>query len=249
MTDEERFAVVLDELGGVVVELRSIGLNEDVVLIGAQVVALEQQQRSAKLFELQTAHGLRLNRAFSFEPDLAIDSDDEAKLAEIPDALRRRGFKRQFRAGRPATWSKTVGEVTVEIDLFTTAPEAAHTLVALRGAPRLRSRAITLPDGTSIRLPDAASFLSMKIEAKQKIRPEKTKDSFDLYAYVTTIGAEEISRQLTPRLRESLFELFGDVAAPGVRDVVEAGLPYGTEDERALLARSVVDLFETALRT
>lgn len=54
MTDEERFSVVLRELGRLLVALRTIGLDDDVVLIGAQVVALEQVERGLPPFSSPT---------------------------------------------------------------------------------------------------------------------------------------------------------------------------------------------------
>ena len=100
-----------------------------------------------------------------------------------------------------------------------------------------------------IDVPDVVGFLAMKLEAKLRLRPTATKDSCDVYAYVDLKGVDVINAGLKrdaregPRLVGHLWTLFGDVTAPGVLDV----LTYAgslADEERALLTRAVVDLFE-----
>ncbi len=242
MTDHEHFQVVLSELGNLVVALKAHGFVDEVVLIGAQVVALEQGTRAEELFELTTAHGTRLTRGFSFEPDLVLDTDDEQKLDAYPAAFAQCGFKRVHQAGRPATWSKRVADVTVDIDLFSTASDDSRPsgMPSLRGVKGRRCHELKLPDNVSILVPDAITFLSMKLEAKLRIRPEKTKDSFDMLAYVLAVGPESVREQLKTNkgnVGQELRGLFGVPTAAGVLDVVNAGLPHGTAEERAQVAQ------------
>jgi hypothetical protein len=122
MTDHERFEVVLHELAELMLGLYMVGLSDDVVLIGAQVVALEQRRRNQPEFELELANGVRLTRGFSFEPDLVFDTENLHRLEDLPTVLRHNGFERARVGGKPSRWSKFVGEVAIDLDLdlFTT---------------------------------------------------------------------------------------------------------------------------------
>lgn len=248
MTDQERFDRVLLELGDLLVALRAIGLGDDAVLIGAQVVAIEQLARKQTPFLFQTAHGLEISRGFSFEPDLVIDSENEQALEQLPEVLKQQGFER---TGRSATWAKRLDDgFTLELDLFRTAedihPPTVMTLV--KGAPRFQVRVVRV-SGTDFRLPRPYTWLSMKLEAKLRLRPEHTKDSLDLYAYAEVVGADEINQSLAQagpdgaRVRRELHLLFGEVTAPGVRDVLDAAAAHASAEERALLAQGIVDAF------
>ncbi|MBI3182157.1 MAG: hypothetical protein HYZ28_08425 [Myxococcales bacterium] len=254
MTDSERFQVVLRELGELMLELFAVGLADDVVLIGAQVVALEQRSRNEPEFQLDLPAGPRVLRPFSLEPDIVLDTEDLARLEDLPGALRRKGFERSLTPGKPSRWTKRVGDFAMEIDLFTTADcdEAAlpTPMTRLRGAPRLPLRQLSLDGTNTIRVPNAYAFMSLKLEAKLRIRPQHTKDSLDLFAYARVVGAESINEALDAegdegaRVRRELRQLFATVDSDGVRDVVTAAGETMGPDEKALLARGVVDAFE-----
>lgn len=255
MTETEHFDLVLKEIESLMVALGRVGLGESVVLVGAQVVALEQRARNQAPFELELPTGLRLTRGFSFEPDFVFDTEEDNLLDRIPDAMRAAGFVRVLQAGKPARWSKKVGEITVDVDLFGIGPEAdsfhSVSLPQLRGAPRLPLKEIRLSETWNIKVPDPYAYLSLKLEAKLRIRPAETKDSVDIFAYAHVVGPEEINRSLDKRdkegarVRSELRELFGAETAQGVLDVV-SGLGSTLESaERALLVRAVLDTFES----
>jgi hypothetical protein len=259
VTDLERFDQVLAELGTIMKELYVIGLSDDVVLIGAQVVALEQRSRNAPPFRLSLPGGLEIVRSFSLEPDLVIDTEDLDRLDLLPDALRRCGFERGKRPGRPSSWSKTLDDgFVIEIDLFFTADCGEDVLptpmTRLRGAPSLRVHKIDLDDRLSINVPDAHAYLSLKLEAKLRIRPEHTKDSLDLFSYVQVVGALKINAALQragadgERVRQDLRGLFEREDSPGVKDVLEAVGSELAPEERALLARAILDAFAPILQ-
>lgn len=253
MTDTERFEIIIGALGELVIALGSIGLYEkDIVLIGAQVVALEQRARKLELFEVRTPHDIALTRGFSMEPDLVFDTDDEQKMEQLFEVTRQQGFVRSFLPGRPARYVKTVRGVKVEVDFFTTSIEEPSPggLPRLRGAGRLRTHSVALLHNQTISVPDACSYLSMKLEAKLRIRPAHQKDSFDMYLYVRTMGEQAVIKSLDntgpdgARVRRELQELFGSLDGRGVRDVVAAGLPQANPAEKELLLRHVVETFE-----
>ncbi len=103
----------------------------------------------------------------------------------------------------------------------------------------------------SLALPSIAGFIAMKLRAKLELRPEVTKDSFDLVAYVSMIGAVEVVKALSAdregrRLQAQLVDLFRSKDAPGVVDVLAyAGALEPMEQE--LLAAAVVELFSEFL--
>jgi hypothetical protein len=256
VNEEERFAEVLSETAALLRALWAVGLT-DVILIGAQVVALEQRARNLPLFELTTGNGTRINRGFSFEPDLVIDCEEPNRLEELPVTLRQCGFERTQRPGRPSTWSKKMSDFTMDVDLFTTADlEAADLptpMTRLRGAPRIRTVEMTLEDGAPIKIPDSYTFLSLKLDAKLRIRPGKTKDSLDMYAFVHVVGPEKVNESLVAigidgeRVRRELRGLFERPDSPGVKDILNATTIGMEEFERQLIARAVVDTFETII--
>ncbi|ADO67932.1 hypothetical protein [Stigmatella aurantiaca] len=114
-----------------------------------------------------------------------------------------------------------------------------------------RKRGIELRVGNvplRLSVPDAAGFLAMKIRAKLEQRPEKTKDCFDIFAYVKLMGVKTVLSSLAQAGQEGrliqaqLVDLFREPSSPGVRDVLDyAGSLEPTEQE--LLAQAVVDLF------
>jgi len=240
-------------------ELYTVGLSDDTVLIGAQVVALEQRGRDAQPFQLSLPGGLEIVRAFSLEPDLVFDTEDLDRLERLPDALRRCGFERGQKLGRPSSWSKTLDEgFVIQIDLFFTADceEGAlpTPMTRLRGAPSLRVHNVRLDDQSSIKVPDAYTYLSLKLEAKLRLRPEHHKDSLDLFAYTQVVGAPKINESLRQagadgeRVRKELRGLFEREDSVGVQDVLEAAGSAMAIEERALLARAVLDAFDPILQ-
>jgi hypothetical protein len=255
MTDLERFEVVIAELRALLQELYAIGLSDDAVLIGAQVVALEQRTRNVPIFQLPLPSGIAVTRAFSFEPDLVIDAEEPHRLEGLPEALRRRGFERSRTPGKPSRWSKRAGDSLIELDLFCTTDCDEDLLptpmTRLRGVPRLRLHTIQLDDTWSIKVPDAYSYLSLKLEAKLRLRPGNTKDSLDLFIYAQVVGAPEINAALErvggdgERVRSELRQLFGQEDSAGVQDVLAAAGQSMNPEERALLVRAVMDAFES----
>lgn len=98
MTDEEHFRRVLTEIVTLIEALFRFGLYDSTVLIGAQVVALEQRARGKPVFEITLPTGPKLLRPFSMEPDLVFDTEDLQKLEILPEAMRAAGFERVLRA-------------------------------------------------------------------------------------------------------------------------------------------------------
>jgi hypothetical protein len=166
----------------------------------------------------------------------------------LPEVLRSCGFERStsFR------WTKLVGTERVDIDLLV-APgtEPADLPTPMTTAPGgdiavLRPRRVQLTQVLKVSIPSPLGFLALKVEAK-KTRPMATKDSFDLFAYVSLMTAQVISDALSAggadgvRLRQEIRALFGAERAPGVLDVLAyAGTLEPTDQQ--LVARSVVDL-------
>lgn len=256
MTDEERFDEILGELREFLLDLAD--LSSSVMLIGGQVLAMEsRRQGGTGVISVETDTGTVVERGFSFEPDLLFDLDGSEFMAErLLEVLRERNFKKETRDFR---WSKTLpsGQV-MDLDLF--APEGSEVSERLTRMTPLpdarialrRSQRISLKvDGKSlsILLPDAAGFLTMKERAKREQRPEKTKDCFDMFVYVKLVGTEVVRASLQAAgddgrvLEERLRLLFWDKDSKGVQDVLAYASGHD-EDERALLAQAVVDLFQ-----
>lgn len=249
--DAIRFEVVLGELRQIVKEFTRIGV--DVVLVGGQALAAEQRESGGSgVIMVRTETGLLIERGYSLEPDLLIDVSRAAgRVDAIGDVMRNCDFKRV----KTARWSKSAGTVVVDIFIpedteewddpgATRLPKGAVALLK----PRLAR--IHLQGGDlEILVPDPIGFLAMKLEAKQRLRPNMTKDSFDMYAYVSLKGIDTIAKAILadshdgPALTTGLASLFGDEAAPGVQDVLTYADGFDSE-ERALLARAVVDTFQ-----
>lgn len=252
MTEAERFAVVLDELGSLLNRLD--GLCE-VVLIGGQVLAVEQVAASQDpVLAVETDTGQRVVRGYSFDPDLLIESvdpEESARWDELPHLLREAGYRR---GGRAFQWEKQVGEVYVRLDLFT--PEGGP-LPPTEMTPLPRGEAV-LRRATENRLhlgardvriktPSIVDFVLMKLDATRIRRPPNAKDAFDLYAYVRRKTPAVVGRALAgaPERDEALarlHELFESDAAPGVTDVLAFAPTLGGID-RTLVARDVVRAF------
>jgi hypothetical protein len=252
MTEAERFAVVLDELGALLNRLD--GLCE-VVLIGGQVLAVEQVAASQDpVPEVETATGQRVIRGYSFDPDLLIESldpEESARWDELPHLLREAGYRR---GGRAFQWEKQVGEVYVRLDLFTPEggplPPTEMTPLPRGEAVLKRAIALRLRLGTRevrIRTPSIVDFVLMKLDATRIRRPPNAKDAFDLYAYVRRktpkiVGAALAREPERDEALARLHELFGTDDAPGVTDVL-AFAPTLAGIDRALVVRDVVRTF------
>jgi hypothetical protein len=257
MNDSERFEQILGELRGLLVALRLTGV--DVMLVGGQVISLEALARGGDgIIEVKTDTGIVARRGFSMEPDLLFDVDGAGARPDcILDVLKQCGFNRV----RSFRWRKALPEAgDMLVDLFVP-PDAdeANNPGSFTSLPagdlafaRAKSLRVSVPSGTlEIKVPDPIGFLAMKLEAKMRLRPNETKDSFDLYAYVVLKEVETVRQALLdsddgPRLAAGLRHLFGDVSGSGVADVVAAAGAL-SDDERGLLARAVVDTFEALL--
>jgi len=257
VNDAAHFEAILTQLGRLLIDLKLTGV--DVVLIGGQVISIEAMAAGRPgVIAVETPTGVVVPRGYSMEPDLLFDVEDAGARGEaIVDALRANGFSRI----RPYRWLKTLDTGDMLVDLFVppdldAAQNPGGFTVLPRGDLALsRATARHLRVGTSaidIKVPDPVGFLAMKIEAKERLRPQQTKDSFDIYAYVALKGPSTVGKALrTSRegdtLRAALRRLFGEPKAPGVSDVLSyAGTLETTEKE--LLARAVVDLFDEVNR-
>lgn len=259
MNDADRFETILAELKRVLLDISTTGV--DTILVGGQVLALEARAAGASgVIEVTTGTGVTIQRGFSFEPDLLLDVDSAGDRAELViDVLKRNAFHR----ARSFRWSKQLpGGIELAVDLFVPADadavnNPAHLTALPRGdlaLARPRTLSVMLSTGElRIKVPDPAGFIGMKLEAKQRLRPNETKDSFDIYAYVVLKGPHVVANALStshegPSLMASLKTLFGTPDAAGVLDVVDtAGLL--DEAEASLLARAVVDTFDEVLRS
>lgn len=257
MTDDELFSAVLRELAELLGRLGPLGART--VLIGGQVLAIEGLRRTGSgIIRAETETGITVERGFSLEPDLLVDLDaDRFAADQLPEILRHCGYKRV----RDFRWAKPLpdgaGEQQVILDLFRSpdidVENVATSMTELPDAELVlrRSVPVEVELGSArlqIRIPDALSFLKMKVRAKREQRPKETKDSFDVYAYVQLQGAASVSAELSKAgadgsaLLQELKALFWDVTSPGVRDVIASATTLAPH-ERALLAQGVVDLF------
>lgn len=119
-----------------------------------------------------------------------------------------------------------------------------------RPAPTTSSTRTLRSGNLDVAVPEPAAFIGMKLAAKG-LRPLATKDCFDLYAYVVLRTPALVAPSLAKRdasgaMAASLRALFADVDKPGVADVLTFAASL-SEDERALLARHVVDVFDETL--
>jgi len=253
LSDEAaRFEVVLDELRVIMVELRRIGVHA--VLVGGQVLAVERRENGGTgVVEVRTPTDVAVNRGFSLEPDLLIDADQAGeRVHALGDALRNCNFKRV----NTARWYKKTHAGDVFLDIFIPAeadpmndPGAVRLPQGEAALLKPRNVKLQLKNGIlEIDVPDPVGFLAMKLEAKLRLRPTETKDSFDIYAYVAMKGAQLVAKAiqddhfLGADLKAKLQQLFGDINAPGVTDVLTFAGGLAAE-ERDLLARAAVDLF------
>lgn len=253
MSDFERFETVLRELAEL--WLRLGDLAHHMLVIGGQVIALEARRRGGDgVIRVETPVGPVVERGYSLDLDLLYDGEAAWCAERLPEVLRSCGFVRST----SYRWTKLVGGQRVDIDLLASpGAEPDQLPVAMTRVPGgdvafRRPRTVDLRAALSVAVPSPLGFLALKVAAK-KLRPEKTKDCFDLYAYSHLMGAEVIAEELRTggrdgeQIRERLTTLFADENAPGVRDV----LAYAGSlepDDRELLARSVLDLMADATR-
>ncbi len=247
MTDAEKFEVVLGELGTLLLKLGD--LREHVVVVGG--LALEAKARAAGLPEPVTVGadaGVEVVRGYSLDIDL-LYSDAGMLDERLPQVLRGCGFERST----STRWRKTVRGITIPVDLLThenVDPDALPTpMTAAVGAEpgdgreelevRAGARLVRIP------VPDTVAFLAMKLAARA-LAPDRYKDSFDVYAYVSIVGPEQVRGALAAagrrgaEVRETLRARFADERAMGVRDVLSYAGTLAA-DERELLARAVMD--------
>jgi hypothetical protein len=253
VSDAERFDAVLTELGHLLVDLKLTGV--DVVLIGGQVISVEALTAGRKaVIAVETPTGVAVQRGYSMEPDLLFDVEDAGARGEaITEVLKSSGFSRV----RDFRWGKRLAAGDMLVDLFVSSDvDDAQNPGGFARLPRgdlALSRAgavhpVVAGARLDIKIPDPVGFLSMKIEAKDRLRPTETKDSFDIYAYVSLKGAKKVGDALRSSsecaaILGALRRFFAEVDAPGVRDVVSFAGSL-EEAERDLLARAVVDLFD-----
>ncbi|WP_309891495.1 hypothetical protein [Archangium sp.] len=253
MDELAQFEAVLRELGELMLDLGDLASR--VMLIGGQVLALEARKRGRSgIIEVETDTGDVVPRGFTLEPDLLFDLDgSEFTAGRLLEVLRERGYQRV----RNYRWSKSLRETSVQLDLF--APEGVDPnelptfMTPLPDANlvlRRRQRIELTIGGRALRIaiPDAVGFLAMKTRAKFELRPQETKDSFDIFAYVKLLGAGVVLEALRQAGREGrdiqkkLLELFYTRSSIGVRDVVTYASTLEPE-QQALLEQAVVDLF------
>jgi hypothetical protein len=252
VSDLDRFETVLRELGEL--WLRLGDLAEHVMVIGGQVIALESRTRGGDgVIEVETSVGPKVVRGYSFDLDLLYDGEAGWMGERLPQVLRSCGFERStsFR------WTKLVGTERVDIDLLVApSSEPVDLPTPMTTAPGgdiavLRPRRVQLTPALQVSIPSPLGFLALKTEAK-KLRPKTTKDSFDLFAYVSLMTPQVIADALSAdradgeRLREEIRKLFGAESAPGVLDVLAYASTLEQTDKQ-LVARAVVDLMQKAI--
>lgn len=255
MTDQERFEIVLSELGKLILALGD--LRENIKVIGGQVIALEERTRGRSgVLDIQLATGPTISRGFSFDIDLLYEYAETWQDERLPHVLKQLGYNRSH----DTRWIKEVDSVSVAIDLLAPPDIPRHELpTPMAPANRGEMAAARVPRQLAVRIgdqeievpvPDAPSFLDLKLGAKAD-RPGQNKDYFDIFAYVNLIGPREVSRQLLQSRRNmaiktELRENFCSETSEGVRDVLAYASTLEDAD-RALVVRYVIDLFEELL--
>lgn len=261
MNDQALFESVLAELA--VVRSRLYYLH-DAVLIGGQVIAVEQLAAGRPaVFQVETDTGQRIQRPYSMEPDLLLDPpslEESAQWDELPVTLRECGFRMTPRTFR---WAKQLEGGTMDLDLFmpdTHADPVTHMTALAEGETVLRrAREVEIPvKGKTLRikLPHPADFLRMKLDNLDRpdsVRQErqKAKDALDIFAYIRlktpAVIAVELANPKDARTVARLREHFGTEHALGVQRVVSM-VPGLSPDERRLVAKDVVRGVAAVLR-
>lgn len=261
MSDQALFEAVLAELA--VVRNRLDYLN-DAVLIGGQVLAVEQMAAGAQaVFQVETDTGQRIQRPFSMEPDLLVDPpafEESALWDQLPETLKECGF---HMTGRTFRWAKNLNGGTMELDLFMPEGHAdpVVNMTPLKDGLRILGRAheVVVPvQGRELRikLPHPADFIRMKLDNLERpdaVRREehKGKDALDIYGYIHLKTPEVIAAAFKdPRDEEALTLLrrhFGSEQAPGVLRVLKM-VPGFSGDEAAMVAKHLVRTVAAVLR-
>jgi hypothetical protein len=255
VTERERFDLVLEELGLLLTRLEWLC---DVVLIGGQALAVEQVAAGQEpILRIETDTGQRLDRGYSFDPDLLVeplDPEQSNRWDELPHLLRDAGYQH---GPRSFQWEKQVGEVYVRLDLFIPdrAPAQATEMTRLPRGEEVLARAheVRIRLGASeikLKTPSVVDFVMLKIDATRIRRPRSAKDAFDLYAYVRKKGPAMIAGALAKAAERDealarLHELFAE-NGPGVLDVLSYASSLEDTDKQ-LVARDVLRTF-TELR-
>jgi hypothetical protein len=202
-----QFEDVLDQLRVLLSRIQSIGI--DVVLVGGQVLSVEARAAGGDgVIEVRTATEVVVSRGYSMEPDLLFDVDAAPQRVDaIGDVLTSCGFVRV----KTHRWRKESARGEVLLDLFIAADvddannPGGYTRLPAGDLALLRAKPIriALASGNlDIAVPDPVGFLAMKIVAKQRLRPTATKDSFDIYAYVSMKGTTVVALALKQDARE-----------------------------------------------
>lgn len=256
MTERERFDVVLEELG---LLLSRLGWLCDVVLIGGQALAVEQVAAGEEpILRIETDTGQRLDRGYSFDPDLLVeplDPEESNRWDELPHVLRDAGYRH---GPRGFQWEKQVGKVYVRLDLFipSGAPTPATEMTRLPRGEQVLARAheVRIRIGAreiKLKTPSIVDFVMMKIDATRIRRPRSAKDAFDLYAYARKKSPMAIAEALAKTAERGealarLSEIFAE-NGPGVLDVLSYVRSL-EEVDRQLVARDVARTFAEVRR-
>ncbi len=253
MSDPELFESILAELA---VLLNRLDYLHDAVLIGGQVIAVEQLAAGhPAVFQVETDTGQRIQRPYSMEPDLLLDPpaiEESARWDELPVTLRECGFKR---SGRSFRWAKVLDGGTMELDLFVphSHQEPVTHMTPLENGERVigRSREVRLlvrGKELRIKLPHPADFIRMKLDnfdrtAALREERHKEKDALDLYAYIhlktPPVIAAALQGLADAPIFERLREHFGAEQSIGVRRVLRL-VPGLSPDEQRLIAKHLV---------
>ncbi len=245
MKNEDQFDVILSVLGRVLLGLTARGASDHAVVIGGQVVSIERLSRGQSVFEMTSGASERITLPFSKEPDILFDRDGAASQdSAIEEVLKTEGFQR----ASTWRWHLSINSVEIAVDVLESASTDGGAAVVPSASMALaRAREVVVSAAgrnIALRVPDAASFFRLKLDARLGRTKLKPKDSFDMYAYARTVSVEEIRKSLRqakegPRVREALVELFSGVTSTGTREVLQ----LVDQPLHEIVARDVVDVF------
>ncbi len=245
MKNEDQFDIILSVLGRVLLGLTARGVSDHAVVIGGQVVSIERISRGQPVFEMTSGSNERIILPFSKEPDILFDREGAAAQdGAIEEVLKSEGFQR----ASTWRWLANLSGVEIEIDVLESATlEGGAAIVPSAPMTFARARNVVVSaagHNITLRVPDAASFFRLKLDARLGRAKPKSKDSFDMYAYARTVSVDEIRKSLSqaaegPTVREALRDLFADVTAVGTIEV----LKMIDQPLHEIVARDVVDAF------